>query len=124
MAENSTKAAKKPKRKRGPGRPFQKGQSGNPGGRPKGIVARVKALIGEDGGDMLRILDGMARGTLTVKQRSFLTGEEYDVVPGFKERREAAQALLDRGFGKAAQPLTGEDGEGPVRVVIHKEPAP
>jgi hypothetical protein len=31
MAENSPKQRKR----RGPGRPFQKGQSGNPGGRPK-----------------------------------------------------------------------------------------
>lgn len=31
MAENNAKAAKP----RGPGRPFQPGQSGNPGGRPK-----------------------------------------------------------------------------------------
>jgi hypothetical protein len=32
MAENKPE---QPKRKRGPGRPFAKGQSGNPGGRPK-----------------------------------------------------------------------------------------
>lgn len=34
MAENSSEAAK-PKRRRGPGRPFAPGVSGNPGGRPK-----------------------------------------------------------------------------------------
>lgn len=30
-------------------------------------------------------------------------------------RVAAIKELLDRGFGKAAQPVTGEDGEGPVQ---------
>lgn len=34
MAQNSSKSANP--RKRGRGKPFQKGKSGNPGGRPKG----------------------------------------------------------------------------------------
>lgn len=33
-------------------------------------------------------------------------------------RVAAAQALLDRGWGKAAQAMTGEGGEGPVELVI------
>jgi hypothetical protein len=32
-------------------------------------------------------------------------------------RVQAANALLDRGWGKAAQPVTGGDGEGPVEIV-------
>ena len=35
-------------------------------------------------------------------------------------RVAAANALLDRGWGKAAQPVTGEDGEGPLVVQIVK----
>jgi hypothetical protein len=31
-------------------------------------------------------------------------------------RVSAAQALLDRGWGKAAQPVTGEGGEGPIKI--------
>lgn len=31
-------------------------------------------------------------------------------------RVTAAQALLDRGWGKAPQPMTGEDGDGPIRI--------
>jgi len=30
----------------------------------------------------------------------------------------AANSLLDRGWGKAAQPMTGENGEGGIEVVI------
>lgn len=33
-------------------------------------------------------------------------------------RVAAAQAILDRGWGKPAQSMTGEDGEGPVKLVI------
>ena len=35
-------------------------------------------------------------------------------------RLGAIQACLDRGWGKAAQPLTGEDGEGPAIVRIER----
>lgn len=31
---------------------------------------------------------------------------------------QAAAILLERGWGKAAQPQTGEDGEGPILVEI------
>ena len=33
-------------------------------------------------------------------------------------RVQAAEALLSRGWGKPAQPVTGEDGEGPIIVQI------
>lgn len=33
-------------------------------------------------------------------------------------RVTAATALLDRGWGRPAQPVTGEDGEGPIVVQI------
>ena len=34
-------------------------------------------------------------------------------------RVRAAEALLDRGWGKASQPVTGEDG-GPIQVAIQE----
>lgn len=33
-------------------------------------------------------------------------------------RVQAAQVLLDRGWGKPAQAIAGADGEGPVKLVI------
>jgi hypothetical protein len=33
-------------------------------------------------------------------------------------RVAAAQALLDRGWGKPAQTHTGEDGGGPIQVIL------
>ena len=35
-------------------------------------------------------------------------------------RVSAAQALLDRGWGKPAQTHTGQDGGGPIQVVIRQ----
>ena len=35
-------------------------------------------------------------------------------------RVTAAGMVLDRGWGKAAQPLTGEDGEGEITIVIRR----
>jgi hypothetical protein len=35
-------------------------------------------------------------------------------------RVSAAQALLDRGWGKAPQSHTGEDGEGEITIVIRR----
>ena len=52
MAESSMRTPKK----RGPGRPFQPGQSGNLGGRPKGIAERVQNVVGEDWAKLIQAL--------------------------------------------------------------------
>jgi hypothetical protein len=43
-------------------------------------------------------------------------------VPATASGRCAAAciALLDRGYGKPAQPHTGEDGEGGIEIIIRK----
>lgn len=79
MAENS-----KPKARRGPGRPIQKGQVLNPGGRPK-EVAHVKELARQWTGEAISTLasimgDGAAPHSARVK---------------------ASESLLDRAWGKA-----------------------
>lgn len=77
---------------------FQKGQSGNPGGRPK-EDAEVKSLARATGPEAIDKLVELMRGD---DRRTALA---------------AAQALLDRGFGKPAQAITGEEG-GPVEMAI------
>ena len=54
MSANSEKTAKK--RKRGTGKPFEKGQSGNPDGRPKKrkeLTQRCQRFIDDEGLDIL-----------------------------------------------------------------------
>jgi hypothetical protein len=78
---------------------FEKGQSGNPGGRPK-EVEEVKALARQHGPAAIAKLAQLME-----------CGSPRTEVA-------AAQALLDRGYGKPAQAITGEDG-GPLKIEIN-----
>lgn len=76
--------------------PFEKGKSGNPGGRPK-ENAEVRKLAREHTSEAIkRLVDWMRSDNA-------------------KASVSAANALLDRGWGKAPQALTGEDG-GPIQT--------
>lgn len=75
---------------------FVKGQSGNPGGRAKGL------------GDIRALAQSHAPKAMAVLVAA-LTDDDPRV------RVKAAEALLDRGYGKPAQSITGPDG-GPVAI--------
>lgn len=80
---------------------FKKGQSGNPGGRPKD-VGEVKDLARKHTKDAVERLV------------HWLHSDNP------KASVSAASVLLDRGWGKAAQSVahTGPDGEGPVKHIV------
>ena len=64
---------------------FKRGQSGNPGGRPTGVAARARELVGDSPDRLLRVLLAVA--------------EDERARPA--DRIVAAREYLDRGWGRA-----------------------
>ena len=101
VAQNSDQAAKRVR-----GRPFQPGQSGNPGGRPRGLVAAIRAQT-RDGEELVRFMLAVLRGR----------------VPGsrLRDRMAAAEWLADRGFGRPVQAvgvaMDAMDDRTPLEVI-------
>ena len=86
MAQNSEQT------RRGPGRPFRKGESGNPGGRPLGLRRAIQEAT-TNGRDLADLMTRLMMG-----RPIRLNGRLYQ--PSFEDSLAAASWLADRGFGK------------------------
>lgn len=73
-----------------PGKPFPKGTSGNPGGRPRGLARLVRDTVGDTG--WVEIVEEM---------RAIATGAHDDATA--RDQISAAAWLTDRGFGRPQQ---------------------
>lgn len=75
---------------------FQKGQSGNPAGRPKKTQEEYaqEAACREKAPEALNVLLAIMEGS-----------------DNERNKLQAAQAILDRGYGKPRQAITGTDNE-------------
>lgn len=96
MAESSRKS---------PGRPFAKGQSGNPGGRRKKTQEDI---------DLISSCRALTRDALDTLIDVMRNGSE-------KNRVTAAVHIIERGYGKAVQPTDVDiraDVAGRIEIVI------
>ena len=84
---------------------WKKGQSGNPGGRPKELKEIVKLA--------------RSYGPEAIKRLAYWVRSK-----NARASVAAAQALLDRGYGKPSQPIeaSGPDGQALNIQVVFRKP--
>lgn len=90
--------------RRGPDGRFRKGVSGNPGGRPK-EVGYVRDLARQHTEEAIKTLVAIMQDPTQ---------------PG-RVRVAAAEAILDRGWGRPTQPIGGDDTMEPIRLAVQEE---
>jgi hypothetical protein len=78
---------------------FKPGQSGNPGGRPKGLAKTIRARYNDSPLELVEMLDAVAR--------------DPDVRPA--DRIQAVRALIEHGWGKAAS-FAAIEGTDPLEM--------
>ena len=86
---------------------FQPGNRANPGGRPKGVAAAIKKLVGEDGQKLWNAWYAVAFGDDQAVTNAL--GRSVKITAADKMR--ALAELRDSGFGRPMQSMTADNGD-------------
>ena len=103
-SENRSEQTKK---RAAPATAFKAGQSGNPGGRPSSTIVTPDGQVV----NLRELARTYTLESINVLAKALRSSDERIAV-------DASKTMLDRGWGKAAQAITGEDGEGPVKHAL------
>lgn len=90
---------------------FKPGASGNPGGRPAGLIAKIREEFSDDALKILRVFRDLALGQEAPPkfdgEDNLISGLLYTEVKT-SDRVKAGDIVLERVLGKAPQSIDGE----------------
>ncbi len=93
------------------GRPFQKGSSGNPGGKAKGIARYIREQT-RNGEELVDMMLECARGELVTRRtKTNEDGTSYvsEYYPSCRDRLDALKFLIERGLGSELESVSPEN---------------
>jgi len=99
MTQNNAGTKKRPPPVAG----FKKGKSGNPGGRPKKTAQEL---------DLVAACKAKTPAALEVIEQIMIGGESE------RNKLTAAMAIIERAYGKPAQPIVGDEDKPLVVEII------